>query len=209
MRIKEGIIIILNGPSSVGKSSLQKALQGKSKEFFVRIGIDTFFDALLPEPDLTEFERDKKLDQETGIGEYIRGIRFEDVRGKVSVPLIIGPAGDRVMRGMHRAIGEYAKVGCNVIVDYILYKPEYMDDLKSSLAGRRAFFIGVHAPLEVIEQREQRRGTSPVGHARSHYETCHKNVAYDLELNAETSTPDQLADQVLDFMKQKLLIVNY
>jgi chloramphenicol 3-O phosphotransferase len=200
----EGIILILNGPSSSGKTSIQKAFQKKSDHLFLRIGIDSFFDELLPEPDISRLQEEKRFDQKTSLGEYIRGITLEeDATGAPIIPLHIGPAGDRVMRGMHRSMATYAKAGNNLIVDYILYKAEYLDDLISSLKGRKVYWIGVFAPLDIIEQREKARGTSPAGHARSHYQSCHQNVSYDLELNTEKTTPEELAEEILNFIYLK------
>ena len=143
-------------------------------------------------------------DQTTPLGESIRGIVLEeDASGMPTIPLYIGPAGDRVMRGMHRSIAAYAKAGNHLIVDYILYKEEYFKDLTSSLKGLKVYWIGIFAPLDVIEQREKSRGTSPVGHARSHYDSCHQNIAYDLELNSEKATPDELAEAILHFVHSK------
>ena len=198
----QGIVLILNGPSSSGKTSIQKALQKKADRLFLRIGIDTFFDALLPEPDISRIQDERRLDQVATNGEYIRGITYEkDALGAPSIPLHIGPAGDRVMKGMHQAIAGYAKSGNHLIVDYILYKPEYLDDLIRSLQGQKVYWIGIFAPLELIEEREKTRGTSPVGHARSHYHSCHQNVSYDLMLNTAYATPDELAEKILEFMQ--------
>ena len=58
-----GIVIILTGPSAAGKSSIQNEIQKQSDALFLKVGIDTFFDALLPEPDLTSFEEKKEFKQ--------------------------------------------------------------------------------------------------------------------------------------------------
>lgn len=204
-KTSSGIVLILNGPSSSGKTSIQKALQQKSPYFFLRVGIDSFFDNLIPEPDISRIQEDKRLDQVTPDGEYIRGISYEsDESGSPCIPLHIGSAGDRIMKGMHNAIKAYASLGNNLVVDYILYKPDYLDDLKLRLKGVTVYWIGVSAPLDIIEKREKDRGTSPVGHARSHYESCHKNVSYDLKLDTSKASPDELADEILKFLELKL-----
>lgn len=116
----EGIIILLNGPSSVGKTTIQKALQKQSKLPFLRVGIDTFFDALIEEPDLSNFEKEKKFDQ-----------------------------------------------------------------------------------LEVIESREKSRNTSPCGHARSHYDTVHLGMRYDLEIDTSKNSADECAGKILNIVNQR------
>lgn len=195
-------IIILNGPSSSGKSSIQKALQKQADQDYLRIGIDTFFDALIEEPDLSTFEEDKEFHQYTPQGEYIRGIKLEeDEEGSPMVSLFIGPAGDRIIFGMHRAIAAYADAGNNLIVDYILYKPTWAADLKEVLVNHNVYTIKVNAPLDVIEQREIERNTSPRGHARSHYHTVHDGMQYDLEIDTSVETPESAAKKILQLVK--------
>lgn len=203
LSLQEGLIILLNGPSSVGKTTIQKALQKQSKLTFLRVGIDTFFDALIEEPDLSNFEKTKKFDQYTPQGEYIRGIELiKDADGSSIVPLKIGPAGDRIIYGMHRAIAAYAKAGNNLIVDYILYKTSWLGDLLESLQDCKVYFIGVHAPLEIIESRERERNTSPCGHARSHYDIVHSGMVYDLEIDTSKNSADECARKILNIINQ-------
>ena len=45
------------------------------------------------------------------------------------------------------------------------------------------FFVAVHCPLDVLIEREQRRGDRPAGSAKRDYETIHAGKAYDLELD--------------------------
>lgn len=197
----EGVVIILNGPSAAGKSSIQNEIQKQSKSLFLKVGIDNFFDALLPTPDLTGFEETKEFNQYTNQGVFIRGIRMKlDHEGHQIVPLEIGPAGDKIISGMHHSIAAYASQGNNVAVDYILYKPEWLPDLIHALKSTKVYFIGIKAPLTVLEEREKSRGTSPIGHARSHYNHVHTGMTYDLELDASTLSPEESAKTILDFV---------
>ncbi|MBF8275455.1 MAG: chloramphenicol phosphotransferase, partial [Candidatus Brocadiaceae bacterium] len=74
--------------------------------------------------------------------------------------LLMGEQGDKVAYGMNSAIADYAKAGCNVIVDYIAYKKEWLDDLRYKLKGIKTYFVKVAIPLSVIEEREVARATS-------------------------------------------------
>lgn len=47
--------------------------------------------------------------------------------------------------------------------------------------------------LEILEQREKLRNTSPVGHARFHYFTVHDRIKYDYVLDCNTKTARELA----------------
>lgn len=198
---EQGTIIILNGPSAAGKSSIQNEIQKNFNQLYLKVGIDTFFDALLPNPDLSSFEKTKKLSQFTPDGILIRQIEIKkDSDGFQIVPLEVGPAGNKVIFGMHHAIAAYAKQGDNVVVDYILYQQAWLPDLVEALKDCKVYLIGINAPLSVLEERESKRGTSPVGHARSHYNTVHKGMIYDLQLDVSNLTPEQSSLKIKEFI---------
>lgn len=197
-----GTVIILNGPSAAGKTSIQNEIQKQADSLFLKVGIDTLFDGLLPTPDLSDFAEKKEFKQFTNDHQFIRGIQLKtDSEGKQIVPLEIGPAGDKIISGMHYAIAAYASRGNNQVVDYILYKPEWLPDLIQALKNTKVYLIGIKVPLSVLEERERSRGTSPVGHARSHYDQVHNGFLYDLEIDVAAQKPDETARQILDFVK--------
>jgi chloramphenicol 3-O phosphotransferase len=202
-KISKGHIILLNGCSASGKSSVQKALQAQSDRMYITVGIDTFFDALLPTPDLSDFAQTKTtLIQKTKGGELIRSVTLEyDKDGNPMVPLTVGPAGLRVIEGMHYATAAYAHCGNNVIIDYILYDPQWKKYLKKAFDGYTVYCVGFKLPLEVVEQREKLRSTSPVGHARSHYAHVHDGMVYDIEITDPTLTADAIAQQIVEFVE--------
>lgn len=198
---RTGTIIILNGSSACGKTSIQKKIQDLADVLYLKVGIDTFFDALIPEPDLNEFHRTQKIMQYTKEGEFIRGITIvRDDNGNQIIPLQIGSAGQRVIKGMHKAIAAYAHMGNNVVVDYILYDQAWLNDLIACFSHFNTYLIGVACPLNVLEEREKARATSPAGHARSHYRTVHDNCVYDLEVDTSVLTPEQCAQRIVDFV---------
>jgi chloramphenicol 3-O phosphotransferase len=193
-RTGTGTVIILNGTSAVGKSSIMRAFQAKHTEPWLGIGIDNFFIGVLP----PKFYLENKVEHHA----VMQGIATEDAQGKLFT-LHIGEQGQKIIKGMHRAIAAYAKVGNNVIVDYIMYDSAWRDDLKSSLSGIPVIFVGVTASLSTLEQREKMRGTSPEGHARSIYESVHQGWHYDLEINTDEMTPDQIVDRIDMYIESK------
>ncbi|MBA3752110.1 hypothetical protein H0X06_04945 [Candidatus Dependentiae bacterium] len=183
-----GTVIILNGPSAVGKSSIIKTFQEKQDTPWLGMGIDNLFVGVLS----LKFLLDPQY-------KVMQGFSTEDADGKLFT-LHIGSEGQKIIRGMHRAIAAYARTGNNVIVDYITYDPTWIADLQSSLKGINTVYIGVTASLETIQHREKSRGTSPEGHGRSLYETVHAGWKYDLKLDTDTITPDQAADKIKQYM---------
>jgi chloramphenicol 3-O phosphotransferase len=170
-------IILLNGVGSSGKSSIAKALQTITARPFLHVQMDAFME-MLPEP----------------LQDHPDGFSYETVLedGKPVVVIRTGPAGRRALQGMRYAIAAMAGQGNNLIVDDVLCDgemPEYM----KLLSAFDLHLVGVFAPLDILEERERRRGDRLIGLARWQYGRVHKDAAYDLEIDTSTATPLECA----------------
>lgn len=179
-----GTIIILNGPSSVGKSGIQKKVQELFTKPYLRMGLDDL--AFLPPQYISINGPVPPADQ---------GIWLEATQkdGHQVVIIHYGEVGQKMIKGIHRTCAAFASAGNNIIVDYILYDPAWLADLVTVLEDFTVYFIGVHAPLSVVEEREQQRGNRLLGHARSHYDTVHEGLIYDLDIDSSQLTPEESA----------------
>jgi chloramphenicol 3-O phosphotransferase len=188
-----GHVIVLNGPSVAGKTSIQKALQARFEEPHLAMGIDSMLCGMLPQRYFAGPTPDRK--------DVMWADPSTDASGAPLFELHFGPKGRRVIAGMHRAIATFAREGCPVIVDHILYEPRWAGELAQALEGLTAYFVGVRLPLSVLEERERARATSPVGHARSHYQTVHAHGVYDLEIDSSRASPDQCASTIMAYVR--------
>lgn len=190
---KQGTVIILNGPSAAGKSSIQKEFQNlMMPHLWIKLGIDNLFDKPMPDIELATIHLWQQLNP-------IRWVETtKDPDNNSVITLFTGDEGERVAYGMNSAIAAYAQNGCNVIVDYIAYKKEWLDDLAQKLKGLPVYWVKVSIPLAVLEEREIGRGTSPKGHARSHYDTVFWDKVYDFEVHTNQHTAAQIAQQIKD-----------
>jgi chloramphenicol 3-O phosphotransferase len=152
---QDGKVILLNGTTSSGKSSIARALQSEIDEPFWHFSIDHLRDAgVLP---LDRIRR----------GEF----PWTALR-------------DTFFEGFHRSLPAFLGAGNNMIVEHIVETPEWMKLLVTLLDGFDVFFVGVHCPLDELERREVARGDRPVGGTRRDFETIHRHAIYDLELDA-------------------------
>lgn len=183
-----GTIIILNGASASGKSSIQKELQQLMlPNLWIKVGIDSLFDQAMP--DITT--------KNMSFWQSPNPIRWvEKNKDSTCITLYTGKQGEQVVYGMNSAIAQYARAGCNVIVDYIAYKKEWADDLRTKLKPFRTHWVKIDLPLHALEEREIARGTSPKGHARSHYDQVHWDIHYDLTTNTSTQTANEIAKKI-------------
>jgi len=171
-------IVLLNGVGSAGKGSIAKALQTITTEPFLHVEMDAFLD-MLPEASWGRPD----------------GIIFETVQddGKPSVVITAGPLAERMLRGMRHAVAAMAAEGNNLIVDEVLLEARKRREYEELLGAFEVFYVGVFAPLDVLEARERQRGDRMIGLARWQYGRVHKDMAYDLEVDTSRATPLECA----------------
>jgi predicted enzyme related to lactoylglutathione lyase len=97
---------------------------------------------------------------------------------------------------MHRALAALALAGNDVIVEHVLLYDEWKRDLIEALKGVPICLVGVNCPIEVLEERERRRGDAVVGQARAHYEVVHTNLDYDIRIDTSGTEPRAAAEAI-------------
>jgi chloramphenicol 3-O phosphotransferase len=178
----QGKIILLNGATSAGKTSIIRALQPILDEAYLEAGIDKFL-FMLPTHYLTNAE----------LWHQIIGYRKTD-HGDI-LPTV-GAHGHQLIRGMHRAIAALAQSGNHVVADHVLLDQFWREDCVAALAGLEVLFVGVTCPIPVLEAREKERGDRTLGHAKGQANIVHQRSVYDLEIDTSVLTPRECAEQV-------------
>lgn len=174
-------IIVLNGVGSVGKSSTAKALQAIASAPFLHVSMDTFFE-MLPE----------------GMIGHPDGVIFDTMEhdGKPSVAIRTGPVMQRTMRGMRHAIAAMARQGNDLIVDDVMLGRGEAQGYRDLLAAFDLRFVGLLAPLDVLEARERQRGDRLIGLARWQFDRVHAGLSYDLEIDTTVLSPMDCAHRI-------------
>ena len=185
-----GRVIVLNGTSSAGKTTLATTLQARfadAGECWVVLGIDDVF-AKLP------FAFVRYGDRHVGAhGE--EGIAFEMVDGELERRL--GPVGERAMAAYRGMVSAAARAGLHVLVDEVLLSEGDWAGWQSALAGLDVLWVRVDADLDVLEARERARGDRLPGLARAQHPVVHRHPTYDVEVDTGTTGPQDAADEVI------------
>jgi chloramphenicol 3-O phosphotransferase len=120
-------------------------------------------------------------------------VRANDaVRRKVLPPVI---------SAFHRSLPALAECGFPVVVDHVIESRQWVEECAIALADHRAYFIGVHCPLEILEERERKRGDRQIGFARWQFERVHAYGDYDFTLDTSVLSPDHCAEQLIALLR--------
>ena len=153
-----GKIILINGASSSGKSTLARAVQRQIDEPFWHLSIDHL--------------------RESGVLPLDR-IRTGDFAWSSMRPAFF--------QGFHSALPAIAGAGNNLLVEHIIETRAWMKALLGLLRPFDVYFVGIHCPLDELERRERSRGDRRIGDARNDFDTIHELAVYDLELDSTKS----------------------
>lgn len=174
------VLIVLNGASSSGKTTIAQALRPFLGEQCIVTGLDHVLDRVQPfgredEPFLIKLARP------------FRVMWFQMTDGRL-----------KLFKRLHREVVTHYQAGSSVIVDTALMDRRALLDAAECFAPIDGYFIGVKPPLEVSEQWEAAREDRRVGHARAHYDLIHAHGIYDLVLDSSRRTPQECAQAILE-----------
>lgn len=171
------MVILLNGTSSSGKSSIVDSLNKKLDNLYFVFGVDKFLEPSMPH----------RLNMD--LQEHIRII-------------------DKSISGFNRTLGILANHIDYMIVDHVIHKPNWLEEVAQSLQEKEVFFVGVTAPLTVIEAREAAREDRQPGTARAQYDQIIR-CEYDLIVDTSILSPSLAAHEIIKNLKPGQALQKY
>ncbi len=157
--MSQAAVILLNGTSSSGKTTLAAALQKAMPEPLLYVSNDKF---IFMTPDHV--------------------LKNDGLRPKVLMPLL---------SAFHRSLPLIAGCGFPMIIDHVIERRDWMDEIAEALRELNVYFVKVDCPLEELERREIARGDRQVGFAKMQLDWVHRHGDYDAEVNTYTHTLEQ------------------
>jgi chloramphenicol 3-O phosphotransferase len=186
--MEPGNIILLNGTSSLGKTTIASALQKELEAPYLHTGIDQLLIKRLPKRMIVYSDGEYPSTAEGWLA-IIRDGALSEVR--------IGPLGYQWVKGMYHAVAALAGDGLNVILDDVIYNRRVLKAALETLPARQVFFVAIVCPLEIAERRERAR-------ARILYDLVHRHGIYDLEVDSSEYSPGECARQIKDSLNARL-----
>lgn len=166
-------LIFLNGTSSSGKSTLAVEIQRQANIPLWHVASDKLVEAgMLPKRTKDGSEFDWSINR------------------------------PKFFSAFHQCVKSILDTGNHVILDHIIESKQWHQELQTLLTNHEVFFVGVHCPLAIIQQREKQRpdrnvGNRYVGEAEYHLQHVHSYAAYDYEIDTSVGTVAENAVNVL------------
>ncbi len=114
-------------------------------------------------------------------------LKDNEMRPKVLLPLL---------SAFHRSLPIIAGCGFPMIIDHVIERKDWMDEIAEALCGFDVYFVKVDCPLEELERREKTRGDRQIGFARMQLGLVHNFCDYDATVDTYRHTVDQNAEQL-------------
>lgn len=192
--IEDYQIIYLNGPSSVGKTPLARALQQNLPIPFLVFGLDQMIYMMPPSMNSWDIDKD------------VPGFSWQKViddTGEIMYKNRIGPFAHRLLDTLKQIVVLLAGQGYSIIIDDVSVGSIEVGQWRRALASYKVVWVGLTAPLEILEDREKVRPDRRQGSARWQAEHVHEGVVYDLMLDTVAHSLEQNVKSVKNFMENK------
>lgn len=158
-------IVVLNGTSSAGKSSLARKFQEIAPDPWLHIPLDKFISML---PNGREHDP-----------EWFVVSRSRDENGHPLTSITNGPRGALLLGEMRAFVAGVANRGMDIIVDDVCTALDILD-YRERLSRHALMVVKVDADIDTIVRREKERGNREPGLARCQAQTLHDGIEYDL-----------------------------
>jgi chloramphenicol 3-O phosphotransferase len=194
--VTSGQIVILNGPSRSGKTSIAHAIQKMSADPWMNLGMDVHITATPPA-------------YRPGVGLRPRAVDepLPNEPGRVSLE-ILEDLVPTFYAALYESIAAHARLGLNVVTD-VYHHDFYMKPrgilahCAQRLSGLPVLFVGVHCPTDVIWER--RRVTwgqvredvgEGIREAVELGQTAARSHRYDIEFDTSLLSPEGCAEEI-------------
>jgi chloramphenicol 3-O phosphotransferase len=174
-------VIVLNGGSSSGKSSIATCLQRRLEGTWLTLGIDDLIRALSHGP------------TDTSAGGTL------EFRSDGSI--VVHAAFRHAETGWYVGLGAMARVATPLIIDEVfLDGGNSQARLRIALEGLSVVWVGVQCQAPVAEARELQRSDRKIGLARDQAERVHRGVGYDVVVDTSAGSPDACASAIMSWL---------
>lgn len=186
-----GKLIIINGGSSAGKTSMSLELQEIMDEPYFLLGIDVFW-FTMPQ---------KAIDLERVQADYYQWCEEVTEEGLKYFRILPGHYLNESMLARYKSMAAYLDQGLNVVADEVFWSKDWLLESLEVFASYTSYYVGIFCDDAELSRREIQRGDRYLGWARGSQIYAHKDAIYDLTIDNTKKTPLECAQEIKSFLE--------
>lgn len=163
-------LVVLNGTSSSGKTTVARAFQDAAPSVYLNFSIDSILSALPP----------------SVLARIVTGLPLTDVR-----------LAD-LIRAFYACTRELLRMGHDLVIDHAVTARYHAEGLLAACEGHETLIVRVDCPITVIRDREAARGDRLLGVADQQFASIDAWLEYDLVVDTSKQSPSEAAASILD-----------
>jgi chloramphenicol 3-O phosphotransferase len=163
-------VVVLNGTSSSGKTTLARAFQGVAPTVFLNFSIDNILSAL----------------PVTAIHSITSGADISSI----GIPELV--------RAYYACVRQLLELGHDLVIDHAITARYHAEHLVAAVDSHRVIMVGLESPVEVLVDREQTRGDRRPGMAAAQLPRIHSWLIYDLTIDTSMVSPHDGARRIAE-----------
>ncbi len=194
-------VILVNGCSSSGKSTLCKTLQDSLSEPYLHFGFD---DLVFMSPKRYYGDSDSAFQSKKNhfIQQGVEMIEVQKENEPLTIEAIFGPVFQKIIKSMPAVVATLVREGNKVIFDHVFHDQKMYDDFQFYLGNLNILKVGVYCPLEILEQREKSRGDRVLGRARGLFPIVHQFCDYDIKVDTHESATIDIITNIKKYLNK-------
>ncbi|HEY0160099.1 MAG TPA: AAA family ATPase [Thermoanaerobaculia bacterium] len=159
-------VVVLNGTSSSGKTTIARAFQDLAPRPFLNFSIDTILYALPPN--------------------VVEQLKRGDVTGtEIGFPELV--------RAFYACVRELLALGHDLVIDHAVISRREAELLAAAVQSHDVLLVGLDCPAGLLAERERGRGDRRPGMAAAQHERIHQWLAYDLRIDTSRVSAEEAA----------------
>lgn len=201
MTVSAPQLLIINGTSSTGKTTLARTLQDRWPSPLIYLGLDSWITMTLARRywDSATQLADIKSDDWVRQGTHFV-MPHSPTNDSPWIKINSGPISDQLVFAMHDTALHLMQQGFDVVLDCVLLKAAWRDDLLQKSAHHQRCLIHMTAPEAVLIERERARGDRMRDVFRHLAATIHIGLQYNVSIDSSQQSPTQAAEQVFQWL---------
>jgi len=195
------MILILSGTSSSGKSTLSKQLQKRLGDGWLYFSMDTYLSML--------GSKFMNLNPDNPDVCTPNNICYAQKHSDDTYKIITGELCNKLYATIPKVLTLLSEQGFHIILDSFITGFEEHSFYKEQLQHNGLMFIYLHAPIEVISQREVARGDRLRGSALHWLNDFECESVFDLSFDTHAKPIMDIIETIMDKLRSLMLLQSH